>query len=105
MTDFGERFAALVNAPEDDLHLDEGALLIAAHAYPDLDIAAALAVLDGLAQRCVAPTLDALRNHLFQREWFVGNRVDYADVRHVHTRQESIYAAKTQDLSAGSPST
>ena len=81
MRQASERFAALVNASEDDLPLDEAALLIAAHAYPDLDIAAELAVLDGLAQRCVAPTLDALRNHLFRREWFVGNRVDYADVR------------------------
>src|SRR3954467_1316066 len=81
MDDVTERFAALVSGSEDDLRLDEAALLIAAHAYPDLDIAAELAVLDGLAQRCVAPTLDALRNHLFRREWFVGNRVDYADVR------------------------
>src|SRR5262249_10945259 len=71
----------LVNGPEGDLALDQAALLIAAHAYPELDIAAELAVLDGLAQRCIAPTLDALLNHLFRREWFVGNRVDYGDVR------------------------
>jgi regulator of sirC expression with transglutaminase-like and TPR domain len=81
MSDVTERFAALVNGPEDNLALDEAALLIAAHAYPDLDIVAELAVLDGLAQRCIAPTLDALLNHLFRREWFVGNRVDYGDVR------------------------
>jgi regulator of sirC expression with transglutaminase-like and TPR domain len=81
MADATERFAALVNGPEDDLALDEGALLIAAHAYPELDIGAELAVLDGLAHRCIAPTLDALLNHLFHREWFVGNRVDYSDVR------------------------
>ena len=81
MADVTERFAALVGGPEDGLPLDEAALLIAAHAYPDLDIAAELALLDGLAQRCVAPTLDALLNHLFRREWFVGNRVDYGDVR------------------------
>src|SRR3954471_11841917 len=81
MADVTERFAALVRGSEENLPLDEAALLIAAHAYPELDIASELAVLDALAQRCVAPTLDALLNHLFRREWFVGNRVDYADVR------------------------
>jgi regulator of sirC expression with transglutaminase-like and TPR domain len=81
MADVTDRFAALVSGPEEAINLDEAALLIAAHAYPDLDIAAELAVLDGLAQRCVAPTLDALLHHLFRREWFVGNRVDYGDVR------------------------
>jgi regulator of sirC expression with transglutaminase-like and TPR domain len=81
MADVTERFAALVRAPEDDLALDEAALLIAAHAYPDLDIASELARIDVLAERCIAPTLDGLVNHLFRREWFVGNRVDYSDVR------------------------
>jgi regulator of sirC expression with transglutaminase-like and TPR domain len=87
MADASERFAALVSASEDDLPLDEAALLIAAHAYPELDIATELAVLDTLAQRCVAPTLDALLNHLFRREWFVGNRVDYADVRNSYLNE------------------
>ena len=44
-----ERFVQLVAGPEADLRLDEAALLIAAHAHPDVDVAASLAALDELA--------------------------------------------------------
>jgi hypothetical protein len=45
------RFAELVQGPEEELPLDEAALLIAAHAYPDLDVGFELQLLDGLAER------------------------------------------------------
>ena len=74
-------FAALVEGPESALPLDEAALLIADHAYPELDVAAQLARLDALALSCFAPTLDALVEHLFVDENFHGNADDYYDPR------------------------
>ena len=44
--DVTERFAELVARPEAEIALDEAALLIAAHAHPDLDVDARLAQLD-----------------------------------------------------------
>src|SRR5947209_12517593 len=73
------RFAELVQRPEEELPLDEGALLIAAHANPELDVEFELALLDDLAERCPAPTLDALRQHLFVDLGFTGNVDDYYD--------------------------
>jgi regulator of sirC expression with transglutaminase-like and TPR domain len=75
------RFAELVARPEDQIPLDEGALLIAAHAYPDLDVAAQLGRLDALAEGCPAATLDALSHHLFADCGFTGNRDEYHDPR------------------------
>ncbi len=79
--DVTERFARLMARPEPDICLDEAALLIAAHAYPNLDVDAQLGRLDDLAQRCYAPTLDAVVEHLFVDEGFAGNRVAYHDPR------------------------
>ena len=76
-----ERFTALVRRPAAEVPLDEAALLIAAHAYPELDVDAQLARLDDLAARCVAPTLDALTTHLFTDLGFEGNVRDYYDPR------------------------
>lgn len=76
-----DRFAELVNRPEDAIPLDEAALVIAAHAYPELDVAAQLARLDELAEACPDPTLDGLRRHLFDEVGFTGNAVRYADPR------------------------
>jgi regulator of sirC expression with transglutaminase-like and TPR domain len=72
------RFAQLVQGPPDQVRLDEAALLIAA-ADHDVDVEAALAILDGLAAACGAPTLEALRRHLFVEEGFAGTRDDYYD--------------------------
>ena len=79
--DFGltARFAELVQGPEDDLPLDEAALLIAAHAYPDLDIDFEMELLDGLAERCTDRTLDGWRRYLFVEQGFTGNVDDYYD--------------------------
>ncbi|MGH9246271.1 MAG: SirB1 family protein [Acidimicrobiales bacterium] len=75
------RFIELIRKPERLIRLDLGALLIAAHAYPDLEVDRELARLDDLATRCRTPTLDALVMHLFVVERFVGNRSDYYDPR------------------------
>lgn len=79
--DATDRFAAVVQRPEPELRLDEAALLIAAHAYPDLDIDAERGRLDELAEHCYAPTLDALIDRLFVELGFHGNRDDYYDPR------------------------
>ncbi len=71
------RFAALVRGPEDRLPLDEAALLIAAHAYPGLDVDAELAALDGLAAGITELTLDGWRRHLFVDLGFSGNAGHY----------------------------
>lgn len=81
MTGLGHRFAELVTRPEEAIPLDEAALVIAAHAQPDLDIAAQLARLDELASGCPDPTLEGLRRHLFDEVGFTGNGVRYGDPR------------------------
>ena len=75
------RFVELVEGPEDDLAfaLDEAALLIAAHAEPDVDVDAYLERLDALASTCPEPNLGALTRHLFVNEGFAGNSGDYYD--------------------------
>jgi regulator of sirC expression with transglutaminase-like and TPR domain len=74
-----ERFAALVGAPDGVFSLDEAALLIAAHARPDLDVAAERVHLDELAAGVSAPTLDSLCTHLFRELGYAGNQADYYD--------------------------
>lgn len=85
--DPGRRFAELVSRPEAEIPLGEGALLIAAHAEPDLDVAAELRRLDDLAMGCPAPSLDALCRHLFDDLGFSGNTEDYADPRNSYLDQ------------------
>ena len=79
MTSPTSRFAELVARPEDEIPLDEAALQIAAHAYPDLDVPAELGRLDELAADCADPTLDGLRRHLFDDLQFSGNVRRYGD--------------------------
>jgi regulator of sirC expression with transglutaminase-like and TPR domain len=74
-----DRFAALVRRPDGEIPLDEAALLIAAHAHPDLEVEAELARLDAVAAGCAEPTLDGLRRHLFEELGFIGNRRRYGD--------------------------
>ena len=81
MSEATARFAELVGQPEDEIPLDEGALLIAAHAYPDLDVGREQARLDELAASCPTPTLDGLRHYLFDELGFRGNSRRYADPR------------------------
>jgi regulator of sirC expression with transglutaminase-like and TPR domain len=76
-----QRFAQLVAGPESEVPLDEAMLLIARQAQPQLDVTAELQRLDDLADRCFAPTLDALVRHLFVDLGFRGNESDYYDPR------------------------
>jgi len=73
------RFAELVARPDDELPLDEAALLIAAQARPGLDVPAELGRLDELAAGCKEPTLDGLTAHLFDELGFRGNAEHYQD--------------------------
>jgi regulator of sirC expression with transglutaminase-like and TPR domain len=79
--DLTSRFAALVELPDDALPLDEGAILIAAHALPGLDVADELARLDALADGVTVPTVDGVRTHLVDRLGFRGDRDSYHDPR------------------------
>ena len=85
-----ERFAALVQARDDEIDLGLGALLIAASEYPDMDIEREAALLDGLAsavERRIEDGSDALRTLntlsrvLFDDLGFRGNDDDYYDPR------------------------
>ncbi|MCU0267535.1 MAG: transglutaminase-like domain-containing protein [Acidimicrobiales bacterium] len=76
-----ERFAEVLAGPEAGVALDEATLLVAAHAYPGLDVAAELARIDRLADGCAVPTLDGLLRLLFDDLGFRGNRGAYYDPR------------------------
>ena len=79
MDDPTARFAELVQGPESELPLDQASLLIAAHAYPALDIDTELESLDELAAGCPEPTLHGWRRYLFDDLGFTGNVDDYYD--------------------------
>ncbi len=79
MRDSTRRFAELVTRPEDEIPLDEAALLIAAHARPDLDVDHELGRLDALAAGCPVPTLEGVIRHLFDDLGFRGDTEDYAN--------------------------
>ncbi len=85
--DVTERFAALMSRPGGVAPLDEAALLIAAHARPGLDVEAEQFRLDDLAAGVAAPTLDALRTHLFCELGYTGNSTDYYDPRNSYLDQ------------------
>ena len=79
--DVTARFLALVQRPEDAIHLDEAALLVAAHADPSLDLDEALGRLDELAAGVRSPDLDGVVRHLFGELGFRGADHDYGDPR------------------------
>jgi len=78
MADATARFLALVEG--DDVRLDEGAMLIAAHAYPDLDVDEQVARIDELAAGCPGD-LAGLRQYLFSEVGLRGNDEEYSDPR------------------------
>lgn len=75
------RFRRLVQGSDAEVRLDEGALLIAAHAHPGLDVDAGLARLDELAAGCREPSFDGVTGRLFGELGFRGNEDDYGDPR------------------------
>ncbi|MEM7050709.1 MAG: transglutaminase-like domain-containing protein [Acidobacteriota bacterium] len=86
-----QRFARLVARPDGQIDLAEGALLIAAEEYPELDIEDQLRRLDGLADAARGALaeveddpllrLQRLNRFLFVESGFRGNREDYYDPR------------------------
>ena len=72
-------FADLVARPDDEIPLDEAALLIAAQARPELDVGAELGRLDELAGGCPEATFDGLSGYLFAELGFRGNTEHYQD--------------------------
>lgn len=73
------KFAQLLQ--DEEFALDEGALCIAAHGCPDMDIEAEVAQLVELADRCDGSSRDRMLHSLFSEMGFHGNRVDYYDPR------------------------
>lgn len=73
------RFADLVARPDEEIPLDEAALLIAAQARPELDVGAELVRLDELAAGCPEPTFDGLTRYVFTDLGFRGNAEHYQD--------------------------
>jgi regulator of sirC expression with transglutaminase-like and TPR domain len=77
--DITDRFAELVRGPEARCRLDVGALLIAAHARPDLDVTGQLERIDELAAGFGGEGLCDLVDHLAVEGGFRGDRDDYSN--------------------------
>lgn len=80
-TEQTERFTSLVQLDDASIPLDEVAVLVAAHAYPNLDVRHELERIDHLASQCSEPSLHGLLRLLFRDQGFAGNRGDYYDPR------------------------
>lgn len=90
MTSHAERWKEIAAAPEEEIDLVEAALVIAAHAYPGLDVAGYRARLTELGAELrrrlrgdisPADSLAALNRYLFVELGFRGNVEDYYDPR------------------------
>ncbi len=75
------RFVTLVQGPEPAIPLDHVVLLVAAHAYPALDVGWSIDRLDELAARCDDHSFVGVIHHVVTDEKFTGNRDDYYDPR------------------------
>jgi regulator of sirC expression with transglutaminase-like and TPR domain len=93
-----ERFADLLQLPDESVPLDEACLLIAAHFITGLDVQGQLQRLDDLAGGVDEHTLDGLRGHLFGRLGFHGNVEHYGD-------PENSYLNRVIDRRTGIPIT
>jgi len=85
-----ERLQQVLSGPEEAIDLAEAALLIATHAYPDLDVAHHLTRIEELAKTLesrIQPDSDpsqrilALNQYLFAELGFAANEKDYYDPR------------------------
>src|SRR5207244_3966789 len=74
-------FVELIQGPDEAIPLARAALLIAAHAYPDLDVDRELAAIADLAVGCPPGDLDEWHDRVFRELAFTGNTVDYHDPR------------------------
>ncbi len=74
-----DRFAAVVSQPATEVRLDEAAFCIAACAHPSLDIDAACARLDALAQECDDHSFDGVARYCADGLGLRGNTDDYGD--------------------------
>lgn len=81
------RWRELMALPEEEVPLDEAALLISAQANPDLDVAAQLERLDKLAAEVGEGGTDALLEHLFGTVGLRGDRHSYDDPRNSYLDQ------------------
>jgi regulator of sirC expression with transglutaminase-like and TPR domain len=94
--DLNEAFAELAALPDDEMGVAEGALLLAAAEYPDLDIPAyrkRLEVLAAGASELVSPGADpltqveALCDFLCRKKRFRGNESSYYDPRNSYLNE------------------
>ena len=85
-----ERLRQVLSGPEEAIDLAEAALLIATHAYPDLDVAHCLARIEALAKTLesrIQPDSSpsqrilALNQYMFGELGFAANEKDYYDPR------------------------
>ena len=74
-------FGELVEGPDEGIPLARAALIIAAHAYPGLDVDGELDALHDLATGCPSGDLDEWHRHMFAALSFTGNTVEYHDPR------------------------
>ncbi len=86
--DAKSKFVEIVSGPDSKLNIEEAALLIACHDYPDLDVNYYLSKIDGIAMRLASrmvnirsevEKIEILNQGLFQEEGFSGNVTDYYD--------------------------
>lgn len=75
------RFADIMRIDSPEIPLDEATLLISGAIQPGLQPSVWLSMLDAFAAGCPRPTPEAVAEHLFVTEHFVGNRSAYYDWR------------------------
>src|ERR1700722_19558482 len=85
--DAAARWAELLQRPEEDLPLDEAALVIAAHADPAMDVEAQLVRLDDVAAEVGRPDTERLCQVLFGQLGLRGDRETYDDPRNSYLDQ------------------
>lgn len=78
---------AMLEGPQERARLDVGSLLLAQHAYQDLDPREEMAKLDDLAARVAEPTLDGLRRLLFDELGYTGDGANYYHPRNSFLNQ------------------